>query len=170
MLAGRPLPLFLQCLHTLAYLRLGTSGYRQHPIAGLNGQQGPHGPSFTDHTWMPDGRLVVALSDKRLLIMDGMQVTATVETQRPPSCLLPMPDGCLLVATVKGHLELFRPGDVHSGSTPQDLIPHASLHTPTGDGAGAHVAGVGSGDGSVLCMSLDSTGELWQEEGLIWEN
>jgi hypothetical protein len=32
--------------------------------------------TFVDHTWMADGHLVVALSNKRLLIMEGVEVRA----------------------------------------------------------------------------------------------
>lgn len=34
--------------------------------------------TFVDHTWLADGQLVVALSTRRLLILEGVHVCAAV--------------------------------------------------------------------------------------------
>ncbi len=84
---------------------------------------------FTDHTWLPDGRMALVLSDRRLVLVDGVQVTQTVALSGTPSCVTALPDGHVLVALQKVR-EVCTPG-VPRGRTlaraeraPLHLRPH----------------------------------------------
>lgn len=61
-------------------MRLGSNGYRQHPLEGVDVQPGS-GVQFVDHCWLPDGRLAMAMTDKRVLLMEGVQVGTKVTCQ-----------------------------------------------------------------------------------------
>jgi hypothetical protein len=64
-----------------------------HAVAGLQ-----ESAQFVDHTWLADGRLVVASSDQKVMLLEGVQVQYTITLQRSPTCLLALPDGLLAVA------------------------------------------------------------------------
>ncbi|KAL6745192.1 hypothetical protein V8C86DRAFT_3035790 [Haematococcus lacustris] len=155
-----PSNVVVQCARTLHYLRLSTSGYRQHPIQDL--LQGD-AAQFVDHVWLADGRLAVACSDQRVLLLEGVALQGCLDLARTPTCLAALPDGGLLVGLIKGgglgYVDIWKPG-AHKAKAKAQRSPgpgglglQASLQVPvdsTGPGTG--------GDGSASGLSVDAQG------------
>lgn len=59
------------------------------------------GSSFVDHCWLSDGRLVVASSDKQLMVVEATEVVYSHTLSMAINCMLPLPDNLLMVALAK---------------------------------------------------------------------
>ena len=69
------------------------------PFASLPSLQA--GSSFVDHCWLSDGRLVVASSDKQLMVVEATEVVYSHTLSMAVNCMLPLPDNLLMVALAK---------------------------------------------------------------------
>eukprot|EP00798_Chlamydomonas_sp_ICE-L_P008140 gene8140-1388_t len=85
--------------------RWGTSGFKRH---GIHGLQRKGSTLFIDHCWLPDGRLVVATSDRHLYIVETNEVVQTHMVVLPVVCIMAMPDSTVAVSMLKGQVQLFR--------------------------------------------------------------
>lgn len=93
--------------------RRGSSGFRKQELEGsaslLSYGSGPEHTqaSFVDHAWLSDGRLAVAMSHRRLAIIDGSSVVEIHEIGKSINCILALHDNLILLSLAKGGLACF---------------------------------------------------------------